>query len=220
MNEPANLKIGDLAPDFKAETTQGPIRFHEWMKDSWCIFFSHPKDFTPVCTTELGAAAKLKAEFDKRSTKMISLSVNGMNEHQGWIKDIRDTQKVELNFPMIADAEKKVATLYGMIHLSASDTATVRTVFIIDPHKKIRLTMAYPPSTGRNFAEILRVLDSLQLTDRKKVATPADWKPGDECIILPSITDSKELKERFPKGYREVKPYLRYVSYQDLVAPK
>lgn len=220
MIEIANLKIGDLAPDFKAETTLGPIRFHDWLKDSWCVFFSHPKDFTPVCTTELGSAAKLKPEFDKRGIKMVSLSVNGINEHKGWIKDISETQKVELNFPMIADPEKKVATLYGMIHHSASDTATVRTVFIIDPQKKIRLTMAYPTSTGRNFMEILRVIDALQLTDSKKVATPADWKPGDECIILPSITDPKELKERFPKGYREVKPYLRYVRYQDLIVPK
>lgn len=217
MENQHHLRIGDLAPDFKAETTHGPIRFHEWLKDSWCIFFSHPKDFTPVCTTELGTAARLKKEFDKRGIKMVSLSINGIDDHKRWVQDINDSQKTELNFPMIADPEKKIAMLYGMIHPSASDTATVRTVFIIDSQKKVRLTMAYPASTGRNFTEILRVIDSLQLTDRKKVATPADWKPGEECLILPSITDPKELKERFPKGYREVKPYMRFVSYNDLV---
>ena len=205
-----SLQLGDEAPDFTAESTAGTIHFHEWLGNSWGILFSHPKDFTPVCTTELGYAAKIKPDFDKRNVKIISLSVNDLNSHQRWIKDINETQSTTLSYPLIADPNKEVATLYGMIHPSASDTATVRTVFIIDPHKKIRLMLAYPASTGRNFDEILRVVESLQLTDAFKVATPVNWKKGQECIISPQITDQNELKERFPKGYREVTPYLRF----------
>ncbi len=204
------LQLGDEAPDFTAQTTQGTIRFHEWLAGSWTVFFSHPKDFTPVCTTELGYAAKIKAEFDKRQVKIISLSVNDLDSHNRWIKDINETQHTTLNYPMIADPDRKLALQYGMIHPNASDTATVRTVFIIDPNKKIRLMLIYPASTGRNFDEILRVIDSLQLTDAYKVATPVNWRKGEECIVAPQITDPKELKERFPKGVREVKPYLRY----------
>ncbi|MDP1880178.1 MAG: peroxiredoxin [Parachlamydiaceae bacterium] len=203
------LKIGDIAPDFNAETTEGPIKFHEWLDRSWGIFFSHPKDFTPVCTTELGVAAKLKKEFDQRQTKMIALSVNPLNTHQEWVKDICETQQVKMNFPIIADENGNIARLYGMIHPHVNETITVRSVFIIDPQKKVRLTFCYPPSTGRNFKEILRVLDSLQLTDSYKVATPANWEWGQECVILPSITNPEELNKYFPNGYRELKPYLR-----------
>lgn len=204
------LQLGDEAPNFTAESTEGTINFHHWLEGSWAILFSHPKDFTPVCTTELGYVAKIKSEFDTRKVKILALSVNDLDSHRRWIKDINETQNTTLNYPMIADPDKKVAGLYGMIHPNASDTATVRNVFIIDPNKKIRLIMVYPASTGRNFNEILRVLDSMQLTDGYKVATPANWKKGDECIISPQITDPKELKERFPKGFREVKPYLRF----------
>lgn len=201
------MLLGDLAPDFEAETTLGRIKFHEWMNGSWCVLFSHPSDFTPVCTTELGYASRILPEFLDRNVKVIGLSVNDLESHKKWIADINETQKTNVSFPMIADPEKKIATLYGMIHPAASDTKTVRTVFIIDPEKKIRLMMIYPASTGRNFQEILRVIDSMQLTDSYKIATPVNWKKGDECIILPSISDPKAL---FPKGYREVRPYLRY----------
>ncbi len=203
-------QLGSTAPDFTAETTQGPISFHQWLGNSWCVFFSHPKDFTPVCTTELGRAANLSGEFAKRGVKLIGLSVGSVSSHQQWIPDINKTQKANLQFPMIGDENRKVAELYGMIDATAKDSATVRTVFIIDPKKAIRLTMAYPASTGRNFQEILRVVDSLQLTDNHKVATPVDWKAGEECVILPSITDPEEIKRLFPKGYREETTYLRY----------
>lgn len=206
------LQLGDEAPDFNGESHQGPINFHEWLNGSWAVFFSHPKDFTPVCTTELGYAAKIKPELDKRGVKAIALSVSSSTDHKKWIEDINETQHVKVNFPILADPDRKIASLYGMIHPNASDTVTVRAVFIIDPKKKIRLMMIYPASTGRNFDEILRVIDSMQLTDAKKVATPANWKKGDECIILPSITDPAELKKLFPKGFRTVKPYLRYTQ--------
>lgn len=203
------LHIGDTAPNFAAQTTEGPISFHEWLGDSWCVFFSHPKDFTPVCTTELGAVAHLKKAFDLRNVKVIALSVNPLKTHQEWIKDINETQNAVVNFPMIGDEEGQIARLYGMIHPKANDTFTVRTVFIIDPQKKVRLTMCYPASTGRNFQEILRVVDSLQLTDSCSVATPANWEWGQDCVILPSVTDPETLKKLFPKGYKQLKPYLR-----------
>lgn len=204
-----SLQLGDPAPDFSADTTEGKINFHKWIGTSWCILFSHPKDFTPVCTTELGYAAKIKKDFESRNVKIIALSVGDVESHRKWIPDINEIQQTKVYFPIIADADRHIAELYGMIHPNASETSTVRNVFIIDPNKKIRLTMAYPASTGRNFGEILRVTDSLQLTDNYKVATPVNWKKGDDCVILPGITDPKELKERFPKGYRELKPYLR-----------
>lgn len=203
------LHIGDTAPDFSAQTTQGPLTFHSWMDSSWCVFFSHPKDFTPVCTTELGAVAQMKEDFDKRNTKVIALSVSDLKAHTQWIQDINETQHTTVNFPIIGDDEGQIARLYGMIHPKASETFTVRTVFIIDPQKKVRLTMCYPASTGRNFKEILRVLDSIQLTDTNSVATPANWEWGKECVILPSLTDREVLKQKFPKGYKEIKPYLR-----------
>lgn len=203
------VQLGDTAPDFTAETTHGRISFHNWLGNSWCILFSHPKDFTPVCTTELGMAAKLSSEFLKRGVKLIGLSVGSVQAHKDWIPDINETQGTTVNFPMIGDEDRKVAELYSMIHPMASDTATVRTVFIIDPKKTIRLTLTYPASTGRNFTELLRVIDSLQLTDNHKVATPVNWTKGQECVILPSITDPEEIKKLFPKGYRQLKPYLR-----------
>jgi alkyl hydroperoxide reductase subunit AhpC len=203
------LHLGSIAPDFEQDSTQGPIHFHQWIGDSWAILFSHPKDFTPVCTTELGRAANLKDEFDKRHVKMLAVSVDPVTEHKKWIGDIEETQRATMNFPILGDGDRKVAKLYDMIHQEANDTLTVRSVFIIDPNKKIRATITYPASTGRNFGEILRVIDSLQLTDNYKVATPADWKDGDECVIAPSIQDPKELAERFPKGFRALKPYLR-----------
>jgi alkyl hydroperoxide reductase subunit AhpC len=205
----STLRLGDTAPDFTQESSIGPIHFHEWLGDSWGILFSHPADYTPVCTTELGATAKLAAEFKKRNVKVIALSVDPVASHLGWIKDINETQGTEVNFPILADADRKVATLYDLIHPNASTTATVRSVFIIDPAKKIRLTFTYPASTGRNFNEILRVIDSLQLTDYHSVATPADWKEGDDVVIVPSITDPEVLKTKFPKGFKAVKPYLR-----------
>lgn len=207
--EKISMQIGDQAPDFLAQTTEGPFSFYEWLGNSWCVLFSHPKDFTPVCTTELGAAAKLKPEFDKRNVKILGLSVNDLNNHHRWVGDIEETQDVQMNFPLIGDADGSIARQYGMIHSQTSQNFTVRTVFIIDSHRKIRLTMCYPPSTGRNFQEILRVVDSLQLTDKYSVATPANWKWGEECVILPSIQDPQEIKNKFPKGYRELKPYLR-----------
>ncbi|HKV54684.1 MAG TPA: peroxiredoxin [Candidatus Binataceae bacterium] len=203
------IRLGGVAPDFTQESTEGTIHFHEWIGHSWAVLFSHPKDFTPVCTTELGAVARLKPEFDKRNVKVIAVSVDDVNSHKGWTKDIEETQRVKLNFPILGDADKKVSNAYEMIHPDLSDTTTVRSVFVIDPNKKIRLMITYPQSTGRNFAELLRVIDSLQLTDGHSVATPADWKEGEDVVILPSLQDPKVLKEKFPKGWREVKPYLR-----------
>lgn len=210
------LHLGDIAPDFVAQSTEGPLSFHQWIEGKWCVFFSHPKDYTPVCTTEIGAAARIKEEFDKRNVKLVALSVNNVQSHEEWIKDINETQHTIVNFPLIGDEDGHIARLYGMIHPNASDTFTVRTVFIIDPNKKIRLTLCYPASTGRNFKEILRVIDSLQLTDSHKVATPANWEQGLECVILPSVTDLVALKELFPKGYRELKSYLRMTPQPNL----
>ena len=202
------IRLGDIAPDFEAETTQGTISFHDWKGDSWAVLFSHPKDFTPVCTTELGTVAKLKPEFDKRNVKVIGLSVDPLDSHGKWADDIEETQGAALNFPLIADSDRKVADLYDMIHPNANDTLTVRSVFVIDGDNKVRLTLTYPAATGRNFDELLRVIDSLQLTDGYKVATPANWKDGDDVIIVPAVSD-EEAKERFPKGFTIVKPYLR-----------
>lgn len=203
------LRLGDVAPDFTQDSSIGPIEFHKWLGDSWGVLFSHPADFTPVCTTELGATAKLAEEFRKRNVKPIALSVDPVESHKGWINDINETQSTTVNFPIIADADRKVSTLYDMIHPNASATVTVRSVFIIDPSKKIRLTLTYPASTGRNFDEILRVIDSLQLTDNYSVATPVNWKDGDDVVIVPSLTDPEVLQKKFPKGFRAVKPYLR-----------
>ena len=203
------LQLGDTVPDFTQESTEGQISFHKWLGDSWGVLFSHPKNFTPVCTTELGAVAKLKPEFDKRNVKIIGLSVDPLADHVKWSKDIEETQGAKLNFPLLADADKKVSNLYGMIHPNASDTMTVRSVFIVGPDKKLKLTITYPASTGRNFDEVLRVIDSLQLTDNYKVATPANWQDGEEVVIVPSLKDEAEIAQRFPKGYRAVKPYLR-----------
>ena len=202
------LQLGDIAPDFTQDSTDGPINFHEWAGDSWVTLFSHPKDFTPVCTTELGEVSRLKPEFDKRNTKAIGLSVDPLADHKAWVGDIQETQGQALNFPLLADADRKVSDLYDMIHPNANDTLTVRSVFIIDPNKKLRLTLTYPASTGRNFDEILRVLDSLQLTDGYKVATPVNWRDGDDCIIVPAISN-EEAKTLFPQGWDEKKPYLR-----------
>jgi len=203
------LHIGSIAPDFTQESTEGPIHFHQWAGNSWVVLFSHPKDFTPVCTTELGYLAKQKAEFDKRNVKILALSVDDVASHKRWIGDIEETQKTKLNYPILGDADKKVAALYDMIHPEWNDTLTVRSVFLIDPNKKIRLIITYPASTGRNFDEIVRVLDSLQLTDKFSVSTPVNWKSGDDVVIAPSITDPKVLQEKFPQGFRELKPYLR-----------
>ncbi|WP_192035601.1 peroxiredoxin [Halomonas sp. YLGW01] len=202
------LQLGDIAPDFTQDSTDGPIHFHEWAGDNWVILFSHPKDFTPVCTTELGEVSRLKPEFDKRNVKAIGLSVDPLEDHKAWVGDIQETQGQALNFPLLADADRKVSDLYGMIHPNANDTLTVRSVFIIDPNKKLRLTLTYPASTGRNFDEILRVIDSLQLTDGYKVATPVNWRDGDDCIIVPAISN-EEAKTLFPQGWDEQKPYLR-----------
>jgi alkyl hydroperoxide reductase subunit AhpC len=203
------LRLGDTAPDFEQDSTEGKIRFHQWAGDSWVVLFSHPADFTPVCTTELGLTAKLFDDFRKRNVKAIAVSVDPVESHHGWVKDINETQNCNVNFPIIADPDKKVATLYDMIHPNSLANATVRSVFIIDPKKTIRATLTYPASTGRNFDEILRVIDSLQLTDSHKVATPGNWKQGDDVVIIPSITDPKELAERFPKGFKALRPYLR-----------
>lgn len=203
-----SLRLGDIAPDFTAETTQGPINFHHWIGDSWALLFSHPADFTPVCTTELGKTALLNGEFQKRNVKPIAVSVDNLDSHNKWIPDIEEVNKVSMNFPIIADEERKVATLYDMIHPNASEKATVRSVFIIGPDKKIKLTLTYPASTGRNFTEILRVIDSLQLTANFSVATPADWVDGQDVIITPNI-NNEQAKEKFPKGFTEIKPYLR-----------
>jgi alkyl hydroperoxide reductase subunit AhpC len=209
------LRLGDIAPDFTAETTMGTINFHEWLGDSWGMLFSHPADFTPVCTTELGRTAALKGEFEKRNVKVLAVSVDPVDSHNEWIKDIEETQHVKMNFPIIADADRKVAELYDMIHPNADEKFTVRTVFIIGPDKKIKLTLTYPPSTGRNFLELIRVIDSLQLTAYHSVATPADWKKGEDVVISPSI-DNETAKEKFPKGFNEVKPYLRVTPQPDV----
>lgn len=202
------LRLGDIAPDFVAETTEGNIKFHEWLGNSWGVLFSHPKDYTPVCTTELGAVARIKKEFDKRNVKVIAVSVDPLADHKGWVNDINETQSCTVNFPLIADPERKVALLYDMIHPNASENVTVRSVFVIGPDKKIKLTLTYPASTGRNFDEIIRVIDSLQLTANYSVATPADWKDGQDVIIVPAIKD-EEIAAKFPKGYTKIKPYLR-----------
>ena len=204
-----SLRLGDTAPDFVQESTDGPIRFHEWLGDSWGVLFSHPADFTPVCTTELGLTARLKDDFGRRNVKVIALSVDPVDSHKRWIEDINDTQNTTVNFPIIADADRKVSELYDMIHPNASATVTVRSLFVIDPARKVRLVITYPASTGRNFDEILRVIDSLQLTDSHKVATPANWKDGDDVVIVPSLQDPAELAQRFPKGWNAVRPYLR-----------
>jgi alkyl hydroperoxide reductase subunit AhpC len=203
------LHIGSIAPDFTQDSTEGEIRFHEWLGKSWGVLFSHPRDFTPVCTTELGRASALKSEFDKRNVKLLAISVDSTADHKKWIGDIEETQGVKQAFPILDGADKKVANLYDMLHPEASDTVTVRSVFFIDPNKKIRAIITYPASTGRNFAEILRVIDSLQLTDSHSVATPADWKDGDDVVIVPSLQDPAVLAQKFPKGYKAIKPYLR-----------
>ena len=205
------LQLGDTAPDFEATTTDGPVRFHEWLDDSWGVLFSHPKNFTPVCTTELGYAAKLKPEFDRRGVKVIGLSVDPLDAHGRWARDIEETQGAALNFPLIADPERTVANLYGMIHPNASDTATVRSVFVIGPDKKIKLTLTYPASTGRNFDEVLRVIDSLQLTAKHQVATPVNWRHGEDVIIVPAVTDDA-ARVKYPGGWKAPKPYLRIVA--------
>ncbi|HTK00498.1 MAG TPA: peroxiredoxin [Bordetella sp.] len=203
------LRLGDEAPDFEQKSSVGPIRFHEYLGNSWGVLFSHPADFTPVCTTELGFTAKLANDFAKRNVKVLALSVDPVDSHTKWIDDINDTQGTTVNFPILADDDRKVSELYDMIHPNASATATVRSVFIIDPAKKVRLTITYPASTGRNFNEILRVIDSLQLTDSHSVATPVNWQDGDDVIIVPSLKDEEVLKQKFPKGYKAVRPYLR-----------
>ncbi|XAH25780.1 peroxiredoxin [Xylophilus sp. GW821-FHT01B05] len=205
----ATLRLGDTAPDFTQESSLGTIQFHEWAGNSWVVLFSHPADFTPVCTTELGRTAALSGEFAKRGVKPIAISVDPVGKHKEWISDINETQNTTVTFPILADADRKVSELYDLIHPNASATATVRSVFFIDPNKKVRATLTYPASTGRNFDELLRVIDSLQLTDSHKVATPADWTDGDDVVILPSLQDPAEIAQRFPKGYKTVKPYLR-----------
>ena len=204
-----SLQLGSIAPDFEQASTEGTIKLHDWAGSSWVILFSHPKDFTPVCTTELGTVAKIKPELDKRNVKALALSVDDVESHVKWTADIEDTQKTRLNFPILADGDRKVSSLYGMIHPQANDTLTVRSVFVIDPQKKIRATFTYPASTGRNFDEILRLIDSLQLTDSHSVATPANWKDGDDVVIVPSIQDPEVIAKKFPKGYNALRPYLR-----------
>jgi alkyl hydroperoxide reductase subunit AhpC len=210
-----SLRLGDIAPDFEQDSSEGRIRFHEWLGDSWGVLFSHPADFTPVCTTELGYTAKLKDEFARRNVKVIALSVDAADSHVRWIDDINDTQKTTVNFPIIADEDRKVSGLYDMIHPNANDSLTVRSLFVIDPNKKVRLIITYPASTGRNFNEILRVIDSLQLTDNHKVATPANWEQGGDVVIVPSLKDEDEIKQRFPKGYQALRPYLRMTPQPD-----
>ena len=204
------LQLGDEAPDFTAETTEGTLQFHEWLGTSWGVLFSHPKDFTPVCTTELGEVARIKGQFERRDVKVIALSVDPLDAHHRWAADIEETQGCAPNFPVIADPDRAVSDLYGMIHPNASDTTTVRSVFVIGPDKKVKLTITYPQSTGRNFAEILRVIDSLQLTAKHKVSTPVNWNQGDDVIIIPAVTDD-EARQRFPNGWTALKPYLRIV---------
>ena len=205
------LQLGQIAPDFEQDSTQGRIHFHDWLGQSWGVLFSHPKDYTPVCTTELGEVARLKPEWEKRNVKVIGLSVDSAGSHEGWAADIAATQGTALNFPLLADPDRKVSTLYDMVHPEADPTVTVRSVFVIDPNKKVRLILTYPPSAGRNFNEVLRVSDSLQLTDRKKVATPANWQPGEKVIIVPSVSD-EAARELFPQGWETVRPYLRIVE--------
>lgn len=204
------LRLGDVAPDFEADTTEGRIRFHDWIGDGWAILFSHPKDFTPVCTTELGYMARIKPDFEKRGVKILGLSVDPVDSHKKWSNDIKETQGYAPNYPLIADPDRKVATLYDMIHPNANDTLTVRSVFIIGPDKKVKLMLTYPASTGRNFDEILRAIDSLQLTAKHSVATPVNWKSGEDCIIVPSVSD-EDAKKKFPGGWKALKPYLRIV---------
>jgi alkyl hydroperoxide reductase subunit AhpC len=204
----ATLRLGDIAPDFSAETTDGTINFHEWLGNGWGVLFSHPADYTPVCTTELGTAAKLKSEFGKRNVKIIALSVDPIASHHGWVKDINETQSTTVNFPIIADQDRKVSDLYDMIHPNANETFTVRSVFVIGPDKKVKLIITYPASTGRNFNELLRVIDSLQLTANYSVATPANWKDGEDVVIVPAIKD-EDIPAKFPKGHTRIKPYLR-----------
>ncbi len=211
----ATIRLGDVAPDFTAQTTEGEIRFHEWLGESWGVLFSHPADYTPVCTTELGAAARYKPEFDKRNVKMVALSVDGLASHKDWIGDINETQHTTVNFPIIADEDRKVSELYDMIHPNANDKLTVRSVFVIGPDKKVKLIITYPASTGRNFDELLRVIDSLQLTAYHKVATPVNWNSGDDCVIVPAVTN-EEADKMFPKGYKVVKPYLRMTPQPNL----
>lgn len=203
-----SLRLGDTAPNFTALSTEGTINFHDWLGDGWGVLFSHPADYTPVCTTELGTVAKYKPEFDKRNVKVVALSVDGIDSHNDWVNDINETQHTTVNFPIIADEDRKVAEMYDMLHPNSEEKGTVRSVFIIGPDKKIKLTITYPASTGRNFDEILRVIDSLQLTAYQKLATPANWNNGDDCVILPSVTN-EEIPGLFPKGYTEIKPYLR-----------
>ena len=202
------IRLGDIAPDFTADSTEGPIKFHEYLGNSWGVLFSHPKDFTPVCTTELGAVAKLKPEFEKRNVKVLGLSVDSVEDHRRWQGDIEETQGTRLNFPLLGDPDRKIANLYDMIHPNANDTLTVRSVFVIGPDKKVKLMITYPASTGRNFEELLRVIDSLQLTAQYSVATPVNWKDGQDCIIVPAVSDA-DAKQKFPKGFRTIKPYLR-----------
>ena len=209
------IRLGDTAPDFTAETTEGTIEFHQWLGDGWGILFSHPKDYTPVCTTELGRVANLKGEFEKRNVKVVAVSVDPLESHKGWVNDINETQSCTMNYPIIADPDRNVATMYGMIHPNALDNLTVRSVFIIGPDKKVKLQLTYPASTGRNFDEILRVIDSLQLTANYQVATPADWKQGDDCVVVPAIK-TEDIPAKFPKGFKEIKPYLRMTPQPDL----
>jgi len=209
------IRLGDAAPDFTAETTEGTIEFHQWLGDGWGILFSHPKDYTPVCTTELGRVANLKGEFEKRNVKVIAVSVDPLESHKGWVNDINETQSCTMNYPIIADPDRNVATMYGMIHPNALDNLTVRSVFIIGPDKKVKLQLTYPASTGRNFDEILRVIDSLQLTANYQVATPADWKHGEDCVVVPAIK-TEDIPAKFPKGFKEVKPYLRMTPQPDI----
>lgn len=211
----STLRLGDEAPNFQAQTTEGEIDFHQWLGDSWGVLFSHPADYTPVCTTELGAAAKYKSQFDQRNVKVVALSVDGLASHKDWIGDINETQNTKVNFPIIADEDRKVATLYDMIHPNADDKLTVRSVFVIGPDKKVKLIITYPASTGRNFDELLRVIDSLQLTAYHKVATPVNWNNGDDCVIVPAVTN-EQIPELFPKGHTEVKPYLRLTPQPNL----
>jgi len=209
------IRLGDEAPNFKANTTEGEINFHEWMGDKWCVLFSHPKDYTPVCTTELGMVAKLWPEWEKRNCKVLALSVDGVEDHKGWIKDINATQETNVNFPIIADPERKVSDMYDMIHPNELNDLTVRSVFIIGPDKKVKLILTYPASTGRNFAEILRVIDSLKLTASESVATPVNWRHGDDCVVVPSIT-TEDARVKFPKGVNEIRPYLRMTPQPNL----
>ncbi len=209
------LRLGDIAPDFTAETTEGTLQFHQWLGDNWGILFSHPADFTPVCTTELGYMSSIKSEFDRRGVKVLAISVDPLDSHEKWVHDINETQNTTVNFPMIADEDKKIAMLYDMIHPNATEKTTVRSVFVIGPDKKVKLTLTYPASTGRNFSELLRVIDSLQLTAKYSVATPANWKNGEDCIIVPAVSD-EDADKKFPKGYKKIKPYLRITPQPDL----